>query len=29
MLIDDIIRIAKEAGNIMVTAVRPKIMEKS
>ena len=29
MLIDDIIRIAKEAGNIMLTAKRPKIMEKS
>lgn len=29
MLIDDIVRIAKEAGNIMLTAKRPKIMEKS
>ena len=29
MTIDEIIAIVKEAGNILLTAKRPKIMEKS
>jgi myo-inositol-1(or 4)-monophosphatase len=29
MTIEDIIKIVREAGNIVITAVRPKIMEKS
>ena len=28
-MIEKIIEIAKEAGQIMITAVRPKVMEKS
>ena len=29
MIIEDLIQIVKEAGNILLTAKRPKIMEKA